>query len=348
MGAIQIGQRRIGDDEPCFVIAEAGVNHDGDVETALRLIDAAVDAGADAVKFQTFVADSLVSASAPKAAYQVETTGSESSQLEMLSRLELSADAFRRLRDHCLERGTIFLSTPFEDRSLDLLVELGVPALKVGSGEITNLPFLRRIAETGLPVVLSTGMSTLDEVRAACAALGAPDAELAVLHCVSRYPAPPETINLRAMATLRRELSHPVGLSDHTIGRDIGVAAVALGAVALEKHLTLDTSRAGPDHRASLDPPQLAEYVRAVRDVEAAMGDGTKRPAPGEAEVAAVARKSVVVTTDLDAGHVLTASDLAIRRPGTGLAPDEIGRLPGRALTRSLRAGDVVDADAVR
>ena len=346
MDAVRIGNRCVGDGEPCYVIAEAGVNHDGDLEAALALVDAAVAAGADAVKFQTFVADELASPSAPKAAYQEETVGAAGSQLDMLRSLQLEREAFGHIRDRCRDRGIEFLSTPFDEPSLELLLGLGVPALKVGSGDVTNLPFLERIGASGLPVVLSTGMSTLDEVRAAVAALG--DIDVVVLHCVSRYPTPPEIVNLRAMATLREALDVPVGFSDHTEGVDTAIAAVALGASVLEKHLTLDRARSGPDHRASLDPEQFTRYIATVRTVERALGDGEKVPAPGEAEVASVARKSVVIVRDLEAGHVLTADDLAVRRPGTGLPPAAVRELPGRVLARPLRAGEVLEASALQ
>ncbi len=340
---LAIGDRRVGPARPCFVIAEAGVNHNGDPETALRLVDTAAGAGADAVKFQTFRAELLVSPDAPKAEYQKRTTGGDESQLDMLRRLELPEADHRRLIARCAERGICFLSTPFEQPSADLLDRLDVPAYKIGSGELTNLPLLTHVAGKGRPIILSTGMATIDEVAAAVEAVRAAGCEqLALLHCVSNYPADPADANLRAMATLAEAFDVPVGFSDHTEGDEVALAAVAMGACILEKHFTLDRTLEGPDHRASIEPDALAAMVRRIRRVESALGDGTKAPATTEANTAAVARRSLVFARDLPAGHVLSAGDLAVRRPGTGLAPNRLGEVVGRRLAGAVRAGQLL------
>jgi N-acetylneuraminate synthase/N,N'-diacetyllegionaminate synthase len=329
---------------PAFVIAEAGVNHNGDLDLARRLIDAAAEAGADAVKFQTFRTDALVSGTAPKARYQVETTGGGESQRAMLARLELGAEAHATLRDHAAGRGLVFFSTPFDEASADLLERLGVELLKVPSGEVTNVPLLRHVAAKRRPILLSTGMSTLDEVAAAVETIrAAGDPPLAVLHCVSAYPAPVEHTNLRAMDTLRARFGCPVGLSDHTLGIEIALAAVARGAAVLEKHLTLDRTLPGPDHRASLEPADFAALVRGVRAIEAALGDGDKRPMPSEIDTREVARRSLVAARPLPAGHRLAAVDVAVKRPGTGIPPGQLDRVVGRRLSRAVAADELLD-----
>lgn len=324
-----------------YVIAEAGVNHDGSVADAHALVDLAADSRADAVKFQTFDPAALVSASARTAAYQLTTTG-VTTQRELLEAYVLPATAWAELRDHAAERGIDFLSTAFDLASLDLVCELGVGALKLGSGELTNKPLLTEVARRGLPVLCSTGMGTEAEVGDAVDWLsGAPG--LLLMHCVSSYPAPVEQANLRALTTLRRAFSVPVGWSDHTVGAVSAVAAVALGAAALEKHVTLDQSRVGPDHAASADASGFADYVGQVRDAHAALGDGRKVVAPAEAANVDVVRRSWHAVRDLSAGEQLTADDLALLRPATGIAPaDDIA---GRRLARAVAAGAPVHAD---
>jgi len=342
-GDFIVGARRIGEGAPVFVVAEAGVNHNGDLGLALALVDAAVDAGADAVKFQTFRVDALVSRRAPKAGYQAETTGAGESQRDMLARLQLDLDAHARIKQHCAKRGILFFSAPFDEGSADDLDALGVPLFKLPSGEITNLPFVRHVAGKGKPIILSTGMATMDEVAEAVAAVrmaGGPP--LALLHCLSTYPAPVAEVNLRAMDALRARFGGVVGYSDHTTGIEVAVAAVARGAAIVEKHLTLDTSMPGPDHRASLDPAAFTRMVQAIRSVEAALGDGEKRPMPSEADARAVARKSLVTTRALRAGEQLTADAVAIKRPGTGIPPADLSRTLGRVLRRDLAADEVI------
>jgi len=343
-----VGSRRIGAGEPVFVIAEAGVNHNGDLDLARRLIDVAADAGADAVKFQTFRTEALVSGAAPKARYQMETTGADESQQAMLARLELSPAAHAALRDHARARGIVFFSTPFDEDSADLLDRLGVPLLKVPSGEVTNLPLLRHLAAKRRPLLMSTGMCTLTEVETAVATVHeAGDPPLALLHCVSAYPAPVEDTNLRAMDALRARFGCPVGLSDHSLGIAVALAAVARGAAILEKHVTLDKNLPGPDHRASLEPAELTALVRGVRAIEAALGDGVKRPMPSEIDTRAVARRSLVAARALPAGHRLSRADVAIKRPGTGIPPAELERVLGRRLTRALAADELLDWTAL-
>ena len=328
---------------PAFLIAEAGVNHNGDLDLARRLVDAAADAGADAVKFQTFRTDALVSEGAPKARYQVETTGGGESQRAMLTRLELSREAHAALRDRAVRRGLVFFSTPFDEASADLLAELGVELLKVPSGEVTNLPLLRHLAAKRRPILLSTGMCTLEEVATAVDTLrAAGDPPLAILHCVSAYPAPAADTNLRAMDTLRARFDVPVGLSDHTLGIEIALAAVARGAAVLEKHLTLDRALPGPDHRASLEPADFAALVRGARAIEAALGDGIKRPMPSELDTRAVARRSLVAARALPAGHRLTREDIAVKRPGSGIPPGELDNVVGRRLARAVAVDEVL------
>ncbi|MBV9499257.1 MAG: N-acetylneuraminate synthase, partial [Acidobacteriaceae bacterium] len=296
---VLIAEREIGPGLPCLLIAEAGVNHNGSLDMALRLVDAAVDAGADIVKFQTFKSEEVVTPQAPKADYQLQNSGRDESQLEMIKRLELPEEAFSTIQSHCRERGIVFLSTPFDCHSADLLYGMGVPAFKIPSGEITNHPFLAHIARKGKPLIVSTGMSDLQEVANAVEVLhAAANRELVLLHCVSNYPAAPACVNLRVMKTLEERFGVPVGYSDHTEGTAIALAAAAMGACVIEKHFTLDRTLPGPDHRASIEPLELAAMVRSVRDVEAALGDGVKRPAAGEGNTAAVARRSLVAAHD--------------------------------------------------
>jgi len=344
----EIGERRIGVSAPVFIVAEAGVNHTGAPALARRLVDAAAECGADAVKFQTFTVDALLTREAPKAGYQVETTGAEESQREMLARLELGADRLAELRDRAAKHGLIFFSAPFDEASADALEALDVALYKVPSGEITNLPLLRHVAAKGRPVILSTGMATLEEVEQAVAAIrAAGDPPLALLHCLSAYPAPVEEVNLRAMDSLASRFGCPVGFSDHTLGIDVAVAATARGATIIEKHLTLDKTLPGPDHRASLGPAEFNAMVRAIRAVESALGDGVKRPMPSEVDTRRVARKSLVAARVLRAGERVAAGDVASKRPGTGISPAELPRVLGLRLTRDVAVDEVIAWEAL-
>ncbi len=339
--SLTIGQRALG--TPCLIIAEAGVNHNGSLQRALELVDCAAEAGADAVKFQTFQAQQLVTPQAVQAPYQRRNMKRSCSQLEMLSQLELSHADHCALIERCQQRGILFLSTPFDAPSADQLVELGVVALKIPSGEITNLPFLDHVARLGLPLIVSTGMSYLGEVDLAVRTMqAAGNHDFALLHCVSNYPADPHDVNLRALQTLQAAFAQPVGYSDHTLGIEVSLAAVALGACILEKHFTLDRTLPGPDHRASVEPAELQQLVQGVRTVEQALGDGRKAPAANEKETAAVARKSLVTAAALPAGTELTEELIAIKRPGTGLAPALKTHLLHRRTLRELPAGHLL------
>jgi N-acetylneuraminate synthase len=350
-----------------FVIAEAGVNHNGAMDMALRLVDAAADAGADAVKVQSFRADRLVTRAARKAEYQERTTGSGGGQFEMLKALELSPSDHEALIARCRNRGIEFLSTPFDAESLRMLVELGLGTVKVSSGDLTDAPFLLEIARTGKRIILSTGMGTLAEVEAALgvvafgataepAARAGPEAfrrafasdagqaalgdRVALLHCTTEYPAPFAEVNLRAMDTLAAAFGLPVGYSDHTPGEHVSIAAVARGARIVEKHFTLDRGLPGPDHKASLEPAELREMVRAIRDVESALGDGVKRPSPSEWKNREAARKSLVAAKSLEPGEPM---ELACKRPGSGVSPFEYWNRRGAAAPRAYEADEAID-----
>ena len=334
--SINFGGRIIGPGHPCFIIAEAGVNHNGDMGTAKKLIDAAAAAGCDAVKFQTFITDKVIARGAPKADYQKQTTG-DGSMDDMVRKWELNRRQHEELIAHCKLRNILFLSTPFDEDSLAMLVDLGMPVIKVGSGEITNVLLLKAIAETRLPVILSTGMSELFEVDAALRLLHRHKAgPVAVLHCVSNYPAAPETVNIRAMDTMRRAFRRPVGYSDHTVGFEAPLAAVAHGASIIERHLTLSHDMPGPDHQASTEPEDFRRLVDSIRIVEASLGDSVKRITERECEVRDVARRSIVAARNLPAGHRLTPDDIALKRPGTGMQPETMDTIIGKKLRRAV------------
>ncbi len=331
--------------EKTLIIAEAGVNHNGDIDIARRLIDAAAFAGADFVKFQTFRTEQLVSKTAGLADYQKRNTGAETSQYDMLKRLELSEAAHYQLRDHCRKAGIRFLSTAFDLESLDLLEGLGIELFKVPSGEITNLPYLVKVASYRKPVIMSSGMSTQEELTQAVDVLingGVKREELTILHCTTEYPAPFADVNLRAMATIRQLFGVSVGYSDHTHGIEIPVAAVALGATVIEKHFTLDRTMQGPDHRASLEPAELAQMVTAIRNTELAMGSSKKEPTPSEIKNRSIARKSIHLGCALKGGHVIEEADLVMKRPGTGISPMELPRIIGKKLLRDMEAGAIL------
>jgi N-acetylneuraminate synthase len=337
----------VGHSHPCFIIAEAGVNHNGNIELALRLVDAAADARASAVKFQTFKAIRLVTSTAPKAEYQQRNTGGGGSQLEMLRRLELSVEDHQRIMARCTERGIMFLSTPFDHDSVELLENLRVPAFKVSSGDLTNLPLLEQLASKRKPIILSTGMGTLGEVEDAVRCLESVEAEFVLLHCVSNYPAAHGETNLRAMLTMKTAFDVLVGYSDHTLGNEASFAAVALGACVIEKHFTLDRNLPGPDHAASAEPHELGHLVEGIRRIEAALGHGRKMPTPSELKTAEVARKSLVAACDIPAGTVFTDDLIAIKRPGTGLPPIMRAYLLNRRVVRDLPAGTLIRLEDV-
>jgi N,N'-diacetyllegionaminate synthase len=345
---IRINQRKIGDGEPCFIIAEAGVNHNGDLLLAQQLIDIAHEAGADAIKFQTFKAENLVTVAAKKAEYQDKNDPSTTTQYTMLRKLELSASEFKKLSAYAKKRGIIFLSTAFDDESIDLLVRLNVPAFKIPSGEITNFPYLKKIAQQKKPVILSTGMSTLDEVKEAVACLrdeGCSD--LVILHCTTSYPAPPESVNLRVMDTLIDVFHLPVGYSDHTEGIAVPIAAAARGACIIEKHITLDRTLPGPDHAASLEPEELRKMISGIRTVEQALGRSDKTPQSCESGNRSIARKSVIAAIPVPKGSVLTECMLALKRPGNGIEPKFLPDLLGKRLKTAIEKDALISWDMV-
>lgn len=330
-----------------FIIAEAGVNHNGQIALAERLVDAAAAAGANAVKFQTFRAESLASGDAPLAPYQA-AAGVRDGQRAMLEKLELDEAAHRRLQARAEKAGLEFLSTPFDEQSADMLERLGMPRFKVPSGEITNKRLIQHVARKGLPVILSTGMSDLEEVRRAVAWIRAvSSAPLTVLHCVTEYPAPPDQVNLRAMGTLRGALGLPVGYSDHTLGTEVAVAAAALDAAVIEKHLTIDRALPGPDHSASLEPAEFKDMVRQIRTVASALGGGVKQPAPCEEKNRVAGRRGLVAARDLAAGRALALDDIAAKRPAVGISPADIDRVAGRTLRRALRRDQPITEDCL-
>jgi len=326
-----------------LIIAEAGVNHNGNFKLARKLIDTAKEAGADAVKFQTFKTEKIVGKFAMQADYQKDNTGKEESQFDMVKRLELSYDEFSRLKAYCDERDIIFLSTPDEKDSLDFLVSLGVPLIKIGSGEITNFPYLKQVAMSGLPIIMSTGMSTLGEVDKALNVLQrSGNNSVTLLHCTTDYPTRFEDVNLKAMLTLKEAFKLPVGYSDHTLGNETAIAAVALGATVIEKHFTIDKDLEGPDHKASLNPEELKDFVRAIRNTEKLLGDGIKKPSEREARISMNVRRSIVAARDLKKGTLLEESMLDYKRPGTGVKPEFAYLMIGRKLKRDIKEDELI------
>lgn len=327
-----------------FIIAEAGVNHNGSIEIARELVDAAVLAGADAVKFQTFKAENLVCKDAKKADYQMETTDSTESQFDMLKKLELTPHMHHELIEYCKNKNIMFLSTPFDIDSLRYLVQCGVKIIKIPSGEITNYPYLCEVGRIGVPVILSSGMSRLEEVKAAVNVLrehGSKD--ITVLHCNTEYPTPYSDVNLRAMLTIKNELGINVGYSDHTQGTEVPVAAAAMGATVIEKHFTLDKSMEGPDHKASLEASELCEMVRQIRNIEAALGDGMKEPSLSEKKNIDIVRKSIVAKKNIKQGDTFTESNLTTKRPGTGISPMQWNEVIGKKAIRDFKADELIE-----
>lgn len=328
-----------------LIIAEAGVNHNGRLDLAKRLIDAAAEAGADVVKFQTFKSEMVISRYAPKAAYQKAATNSSESQLDMAKKLELNEASHRALIRHCKSRSIVFLSTPFDLDSVSLLSKLRLPVFKIPSGEITNLPYLRKIGKLNKKIILSSGMAKLNEIRDALKVLtanGTPKYKITVLHCNTEYPTPMGDVNLLAMLAIRKELGVAVGYSDHTLGIEIPVAAVALGATIIEKHFTLDKYMDGPDHKASLEPHELKAMVRAIRNVESALGDGIKKPSRSEVKNIRIARKSIVASRDIQRGELFSPANITAKRPGTGLSPMLWDHLIGKRAGYDFREDELI------
>ena len=328
-----------------FIIAEAGVNHNGSIELAFKLIDAAVESGADAVKFQTFKAENLVSKNTQKAEYQIQTIDPSESQLDMLIKLELNVDVHKKLIKYCNAKGIMFLSSPFDHDSIDLLNELGLKIYKIPSGEITNLPYLRRIGSLAKQVILSTGMSTLKEVGDALAILvdsGTKKENITVLHANTMYPTPMEDVNLNAMKTIKKEFDVAVGYSDHTLGIEVDIAAVAMGASIVEKHFTIDKAKEGPDHKASLEPEELRAMVIAIRNVEKALGDGIKIPSGSEKPNIVVARKSILANQKIKKGDTLTEENIIVKRPGNGISPMKWDEVIGLVAAKDYQVDDKI------
>jgi len=331
-----------------FIIAEAGVNHNGSLKTAIQLIDVAVAAGADAVKFQTFKAEKMIATSAPKAGYQQETTGSDESQLQMVSKLELDEASHVRLYQYCQEKGIQFLSTPFDLESIDLLNRLGLEIFKIPSGEITNLIYLRKLGALNKRLIVSTGMADLGEIEDALDVLtqsGTPLGNITVLHCNTEYPTPFEDVNLRAMLTIKHAFPGiSVGYSDHTTGVEIPIAAVAMGAMVIEKHFTLHRNLPGPDHRASLEPHELTAMIISIHHIEKALGNGIKKSSPSEMKNKPVARKSIVANCPIQRGEVFTERNMTVKRPGTGISPMRWDEIIGRRASRNYGKDDLLEA----
>ena len=328
-----------------FIIAEAGVNHNGSIELAFKLVDAAVEAGVDAVKFQTFKAENLVAKTAQKADYQKETTDALESQFDMIQKLELNMETHKELIAYCQEKGIMFLSTPFDHESIDLLSDLGLKIFKVPSGEITNLPYLRHIGSLGKQVILSTGMSNLREIRDALNILinaGTFKSHITVLHANTMYPTPMEDVNLNAMLTIQAEFNIAVGYSDHTLGIEVDIAAVAMGASIIEKHFTLDKTMDGPDHKASLEPEDLKAMVSSIRNIEKALGGSEKKPSPSESANIEIVRKSIVAKQNIKNGELFTEKNITTKRPGTGISPMEWDSILGKVAERDYQLDDLL------
>ncbi|HBB91098.1 MAG: N-acetylneuraminate synthase [Bacteroidetes bacterium GWF2_49_14] len=328
-----------------MIIAEAGVNHNGSLERAFRMIDAAASAGADIIKFQSFKTEKLVTADAPKAAYQQSNTGETGSQFGMLKKLELAEDAHVLLMNYCREKGITFMSTPFDADSAGMLNRLEVEMFKVGSGDLTNLPLLRQLAGFGKPVILSTGMADMDEIGKALEVVikgGLPKEKITVLHANTDYPTPYSDVNLTAMLAIKRKFGVTIGYSDHTDGIEVPVAAVALGAQVIEKHFTLDRNLEGPDHKASLEPAELTAMVRSIRNIEIALGNGKKIPSAGERKNMAAARKSIVAAGTIYKGELFTEENLTVKRPGTGICPLRWDQIIGTFALRDYRKDELI------
>jgi N,N'-diacetyllegionaminate synthase len=329
-----------------FIIAEAGVNHNGSIELAKKMINAAVEAGAAAVKFQTFKAEKVITRYAPKAEYQKKTTTADESQLEMVKKLELDAAAHQTLIDYCKKRNIQFLSTPFDFESIDLLDELGLDIFKIPSGDITNLPYLRKIGALKKAIILSTGMADLGEIEDALDVLtgaGTRLEDITVLHCNTEYPTPLEDVNLCAMLTIKDAFPGVnIGYSDHTLGIEIPIAAVAMGATIIEKHFTLDKNMEGPDHKASVEPDELKTMVRSIRNIEKALGSGTKKPSPSELKNKPIARKSIVAARNIRQDEPFTEENLTVKRPGTGISPMRWDEMMGQRASKDYQQDELI------
>jgi N,N'-diacetyllegionaminate synthase len=329
-----------------FIIAEAGVNHNGSIEIAKKMIEVAKECGADAIKFQTFKAEKVISKYAPKAEYQKQTTGETDSQLEMVKKLELSFDDFVALKEYCDKLNIMFLSTPFDFESIDFLNDLGLEIFKIPSGEITNLPYLEKIGKLGKKVILSTGMADLGEIEDALDILtscGTKKEDITILHCNTEYPTPYEDVNLLAMLTIKEAFKVKVGYSDHTLGIEIPIAAVALGASVIEKHFTLDKNMEGPDHKASLEPHELKAMIDAIRNIEKALGNGIKKPSKSELKNKDIVRKSIVAKREIKKGEIFTEDNITVKRPGTGISPMRWYEVLGKVAPKDYKEDELIE-----
>ena len=329
-----------------FIIAEAGVNHNGNIEIAKKMIEVAKECGADAIKFQTFKAEKVISRYAPKAEYQKQTTGETDSQLEMVKKLELSFDDFIVLKEYCDKLNIMFLSTPFDFESIDFLNDLGLEIFKIPSGEITNLPYLEKIGKLGKKVILSTGMADLGEIEDALDILiscGTKKENITVLHCNTEYPTPYEDVNLLAMLTIKEAFKVKVGYSDHTLGIEVPIAAVALGASVIEKHFTLDKNMEGPDHKASLEPHELKAMIDAIRNIEKSLGNGIKKPSKSELKNKYIARKSIVAKKEIKKGEIFTEDNITVKRPGNGISPMRWYEVLGKVASRDYKEDEIIE-----
>jgi len=333
------------DTSKVFIIAEAGVNHNGSLDLAYKLIDVAKDAGADAVKFQTFIPEKTISKFADKANYQKETTDKNESQLKMIKKLALSFEDHKKLLEYCKNKNIKFLSSPFDLDSIDFLSELGLDTFKIPSGEIINLPYLKKIGSLNKKLIISTGMANLGEVESAIDILvksGTKRANITILHCTTNYPCPYKEVNLKAMLTLKEAFKLPVGYSDHTLGIEVPIAAVALGAKIIEKHFTLDKKLPGPDHKASLEPAELKKMIKAIRNIEIALGDGIKKPNISEIEIMKVVRKSIVASKSIKKGEIFTKTNITVKRPGTGISPMRWDEVIGEKANRDFKDDELI------
>lgn len=343
---IKVGDKVIGTGYPCFIIAEAGVNHNGDINLAKKMVDRAIEAGVDAIKFQTFKGEKLVTRYASMARYQKENIGKEDSQFNMLKKLELSFDEFLELKKYCNDKGIIFMSTPFDMESAEFLNSIGVEAFKISSGDLTNIPMLEYIANFNKPIILSSGMAMLGEIEEALVCIRNRGVDkIAVLHCTSNYPAPIESVNLKAMNTIKNTFNVLGGYSDHTEGITIPIAAAALGANIIEKHFTLDKNMEGPDHKASLNPEELKDMVEDIRKVETSLGNGIKMFSESELDTMKVARKSIVAARDINSGDIIKLGDLDYKRPGNGLSPKHYKEILGKIAKRDIKIDEQLTLD---
>jgi N,N'-diacetyllegionaminate synthase len=343
---VKVGDKIIGENHPVFIIAEAGVNHNGSIEIAKLMVDAAAGAKVDAIKFQTFKAEKIITSTAPKAEYQKVTTDTNESQFEMIKKLELNMEAHKELINHCNRRGILFLSSPFDLESIELLCKLELEIFKIPSGEITNLPYLRKIGCSKKKIILSTGMATLDEVKEALNILiqsGSSKEDITVLHCNTEYPTPFKDVNLKAMLTLKKELNVNIGYSDHTVGIEVPIAVAALGATIIEKHFTLDRNMEGPDHKASLEPSELKAMIDAIRNIEISMGDGVKRPSESEFKNISFSRKSIVAARNIKKGELLNEHNITVKRSGNGISPMRWDEVVGRKAARNFKIDELVE-----